>query len=185
VSTEVFNSLDDYMWKLTYKWAKYSHPNKPRPWVIRRYFGQFNPDRQDTWVFGDRDSGAHLPKFCWTKIVRHCMVPGTASPDDPDLARYWAQRRGRSKPPLGNATLRLLKAQDGRCPVCGDHLLHVDREPQSPHEWEQWLIGTRKAMARQSLVTRGSPGMPTVIRLVHDTCQRQKTGADRQPEISS
>jgi RNA-directed DNA polymerase len=182
VSTEVFNSLDDYMWRLTYKWAKYSHANKPRFWVTSRYFGQFNPDRQDRWVFGDRDSGAYLPKFCWTKIVRHRMVPGTASPDDPDLAQYWAERRRRSKPPLGNATLRLLKAQQGQCPLCGDYLLHVDHEPQSPQEWEHWLIGTRKAVARRSLVASGRSGAPATIRLVHDACQRQKTGGGRQPE---
>jgi RNA-directed DNA polymerase len=84
VSKRTFTSLDDYMWKLTYKWAKYSHPNKPKSWIISRYYGRFNTARQDHWVFGDRSSGAYLPKFAWTKIVRHCMVPGTASPDDQD-----------------------------------------------------------------------------------------------------
>lgn len=182
VSKEVFTSLDDYMWKLTYKWAAYSHENKPKAWIIHRYYGQFNPARQDRWVFGDRDGGAYLPKFAWTKIVRHYMVPGTASPDDPDLAQYWADRRRRSKPPLDNATLRLLQAQGGHCPLCGDHLLHADSEPQSPHEWEQWLTGARKAMARQNLVVSGRPGAPADIRLVHNTCQRRKTNAGRQPE---
>ncbi len=182
VSKEVFTSLDDYMWKLTYKWAAYSHENKPKAWIINRYYGQFNPTRQDRWVFGNRDSGAYLPKFAWTKIVRHYMVPGTASPDDPALAQYWADRRRRNKPPLDNATLRLLQTQHGRCPLCGDFLLYADREPNSPQEWEQWLTGTRKAMARQSLVASGRPGAPADIRLVHDTCQRQKTRASRKPE---
>ncbi len=182
VSKEVFNSLDDYMWKLTYKWGKYSHANKPRFWVTSRYFGQFNPARQDRWVFGDRDSGAYLPKFSWTKIVRHHMVPGTASLDDPDLAQYWSERRRRNNPPLGNATLRLLRTQGGRCPLCGDYLLHADGEPQSPREWEQWLTGTRKAMARQSLAAHGYPGTPAGIRLVHVTCQRRRSTAAGNPE---
>ena len=60
VSSETFTALDHYLWKLTYKWAKHSHPNKPNRWVIRRYFGMFNKSRQDQWVFGDRDSGAYL-----------------------------------------------------------------------------------------------------------------------------
>ena len=30
VSSEVFSALDDYMWKLLYKWAKRTHPNKSR-----------------------------------------------------------------------------------------------------------------------------------------------------------
>jgi len=98
VSKRVFTGLDDYMWKLTYKWASYSHPDKPKSWIISRYYGKFNIARQDKWVFGDRHSGGYLPKFAWTKIVRHCMVPGTASPDDPGLAQYWADRRRRHKP---------------------------------------------------------------------------------------
>src|ERR1700712_1689830 len=71
------------MWKLTYKWVKHSHPNKPKNWIVKRYFGKFNPSRQDKWVFGHRDSGAYLRKFCWTKIIRHQLVSGTSSPDDP------------------------------------------------------------------------------------------------------
>jgi RNA-directed DNA polymerase len=179
VSSKVFSNLDDYMWKLTYKWAKHSHSNKPKFWITNRYYGQFHPARQNRWVFGDRDSGAYLPKLAWTKIVRHTMVPGTASTDDPALAQYWADRRRRTKPPLDSTTLRLLKAQHGRCPQCGNYLLHADREPQSPREWEQWLTGTRKAMARQSLAAHGRPGAPADIRLVHVSCRRRTTNASR------
>jgi RNA-directed DNA polymerase len=184
VSKEVFTALDDYMWKLTYKWANHSHENKPKSWIINRYYGRFNPARQDRWVFGHRDSGAYLPKFAWTKIVRHYMVPGTASPDDPALAQYWADRRRRNKPPLDRSTLRLLQTQDGHCPICGDNLLHADREPDSPREWEQWLTDTRKAITRHNLAARGHPGTPDDIRLVHVSCDRQHTGADRDPVFS-
>ena len=120
VSSKIFNSLDDYMWKLTYKWAKHSHPNKPKNWIVKRYFGQFNPSRQDKWVFGHRDSNAYLRKFFWTKIIRHQLVAGTASPDDPALADYWATRRHRGPPLMDRGMLRLLRAQHGRCPLCRD-----------------------------------------------------------------
>jgi RNA-directed DNA polymerase len=56
--------------------------------VTARYFGMFNPFRQDRWVFGDRASGFYLYKFAWTPIVRHRMVPGMASTDDPALAQW-------------------------------------------------------------------------------------------------
>src|SRR5680860_222367 len=57
VSSATFSALDNYMWKLTYKWAKHvHHQNKSRHWIITRYFGMFNPARSDRWVFGDRDS---------------------------------------------------------------------------------------------------------------------------------
>jgi RNA-directed DNA polymerase len=65
----VFNQLDRHMWMLTYKWAKRSHPHKSKHWIISRYFGAFHPDRRDRRVFGDRDSGAYLLKFAWTKIT--------------------------------------------------------------------------------------------------------------------
>ena len=101
VSKRAFSALDAHVWRLVYKWARFSHPNKSRRWVIARYFGMFNPARRDKWVFGSRDTGFYLRKFAWTPIVRHRMVAGTASPDDPSLTDYWAQRRRRSQPPRG------------------------------------------------------------------------------------
>jgi RNA-directed DNA polymerase len=108
-------------------------------------------------VFGARESGFYLRKFTWTKIVRHRMVPGTASTDDPALAEFWAGRRRKQKTPLGQAGLRLLQAQRGRCPACGDLLLHADREPQSPHEWEQWIKATRKAIRKHAITADEVP----------------------------
>jgi RNA-directed DNA polymerase len=184
VSSVIFSALDAHMWRLAYKWASASHRNKPKFWITRRYFGQFNPARQDHWVFGDRDSGRYLPKFAWTKIVRHQMVPGTASPDDPSLALYWRLRRQRNRPPLGSANLRLLRTQGGRCPLCGDLLLYADREPQSPQEWEQWITGTLKAVAQLNLAAHGNAAKLNDIRLVHATCRRRAT-ADGNPPAST
>ncbi len=87
VSSEIFTALDNYMWKLAYKWAKHSHSNKPKRWISSKYFGRFNKARRDRWVFGDRDSGAYLLKFSRTKIVPHQLVKGRASPDDPHWDR--------------------------------------------------------------------------------------------------
>jgi RNA-directed DNA polymerase len=177
VSGEIFNALDDYVWTLTYKWARYSHANKSRHWVVDRYFGQFNRSRQARWVFGDRNSGAYLLKFSWTRIVRHQMVPGTASPDDPALAEYWSRRRQRSAPPLDSISLRLLKAQRGRCSLCGGLLLEADHEPQSPDEWVQWLIVTRRAVRRKAVTAAqvpGTPDDPAALRLSHAHCQRRR-----------
>jgi RNA-directed DNA polymerase len=176
VSSQVFSGLDDYVWKLTYKWAKHGHPHKPKSWVVQRYFGQFCKSRRAKWVFGDRDSGAYLQKHTWTKIVRHQMVPGRASPDDPSLADYWARRRQRSQPPLGSVSMRLLKAQHGRCPTCGGLLLYAGQEPQSPNEWEQWLAATRKAVRKEALAAEQGPGKQdefVAIHLVHAWCQRR------------
>ncbi|WP_330256922.1 hypothetical protein OG874_21585 [Nocardia sp. NBC_00565] len=132
VSTREFSRLDAYMWRLTYRWARFSHPKKSKWWVVDRYYGQFNKSSQNRWVFGDRVSGLYLHKFAWTKIVRHVMVKGTASPDDPGLAQYWADRRRRMTTPLGRHTLRLLHQQAGRCPLCGDSSCTPTTNPALP-----------------------------------------------------
>jgi RNA-directed DNA polymerase len=179
VSSKIFNSLDNYVWRLTYKWAKHTHPNKPKTWIVRRYFGTFNKFRNDRWVFGDRagtdEHGVpHLVKFSWTDIVRHQMVKGAASPDDPDLTDYWTTRRRRVKPPLDSYNLRLLTRQDGRCPLCKDHLLIADQPPQSPREWERWWLSvTRRAIAVEYLVHQDGHSTPgdTRTRLIHASCR--------------
>jgi len=175
VSSKVFHSLDAYVWRLTFKWAKWQHQNKPRPWIVKRYFGAFNPFRNDRWVFGDRDSGAYLVKFSWTGITRHVMVKGAASPDDPALAGYWAERRKKVKPPLDPGTVRLLTKQDGQCPLCGEPLLSADQPPQSPERWELWWQQVaRRAIATSYLVhdRRPGPASADTIRLVHACCWR-------------
>jgi RNA-directed DNA polymerase len=174
VSSKVFRTLDDYMWILTYKWATWRHANKSKHWIVDRYFGKFNKFRNDRWVFGDRDSGACLVKFSWTAIERHVPVKGSASPDDPALAAYWANRR-RVRLPLDNYTLRLLTRQAGCCPLCGDHLLTADQPPQSPEQWERWWLQvTRQAIAASYLTHDGRPGprRDDHTRLVHAHCQR-------------
>ena len=177
VSARVFAALTEYLWKLTYKWACWSHPNKPKYWIAGRYFGKFNKFRNDRWVFGDRDTGAYLPKPAWTAIVRHILVKGGASPDDPALAAYWAQRRQKVKPPLDPYTVRLLSRQDGRCSLCGENLLTPDQPPQSPQGWEHWFLQvTRKAIEADYLVHHDTPSAARGKRthLVHATCHRSK-----------
>jgi RNA-directed DNA polymerase len=188
VSSKVFSELDDYVWKLTWRWAKRTHSGKPKRWVARRYYGKFSKFRNDRWVFGnragadERGSVPHLVKFSWTPIVRHQMITGTASPDDPDLADYWAARRRRVKPPLDSYSLRLLTRQDGRCPLCGEHLLSPEQPPQSPREWERWWLGTaRRAIAADRLVHDGH-GTPDGkrTRLIHASCGRELEARSRR-----
>jgi len=177
VSTRVFGALSDYLWKLTYKWARWSHQNKSRDWIVRRYYGKFNTFRNDRWVFGDRDTGAYLPKPAWTEIVRHTMVKGGASPDDPDLTRYWAQRRRKVKPPLDSYTVRLLTRQDGRCTLCGENLLDLDQPPQTPQGWEWWFLWvTKKAIAVNYLVHHDMRQSSNDQRthLVHASCAQAR-----------
>jgi RNA-directed DNA polymerase len=181
VSTRTFHKLDRYLWRLTYKWALYRHNRRSKHRIVDRYFGRFHPTRRDRWVFGDRDSGAFLVRFGWTKIVRHEMVKGRASPDDPTLTEYWAARgrRNVSDPPIGHTRLRLLRKQKGRCPICGYLLLHADHQPNSPEEWERWAAATRKAITKNAIAITDSRSQDEPMRLVHEYCRRRRAAQSR------
>lgn len=188
VSKHVFTTIDSYLWWLTFKWAVRNHRNKPKKWVVARYYGAFNPSRSDRWVFGDRDSGAYLTKLAWTKIVRHQMVDGFASPDDPGRADYWAMRKRRRKPPIDRWGLIQLERQHGRCPLCNQLLLHADHEPQSPHEWERWIHVVRSPIRRQAITSDQrvvTANGPTASRLVHTHCARRQARRSERAQHST
>ena len=180
VSSRAYGKLDAHIWRLAWKWARHTHPNKSRHWVAARYFGMFNPSRNDRWLFGSRDTGRYLRRFSWTKIVRHVMVAGRASPDDPDLAEYWAKRRERNRPPVSPATWHLLRRQHGRCPLCRGLLLYASHEPHDEREWEQWHTVIRKAVRKEAIsavMDLGTPGEQVAYRLIHAHCRRRLGGS--------
>jgi RNA-directed DNA polymerase len=181
-SKRTFNALDHYMWRPLYAWALRQHRRKNRRWVKNRYFGRYNTARNDTWVFGDRKTGAYLHKYSWTPIVRHAPVAGRASPDDPALAQYWASRRQRQRrqaPPLAPSAERAMRAQRGRCPLCGELLLHADQPPDSPSQWETWFRATRTAITRQVITVQTADGQTGDHhpRLMHTDCHRRHPDA--------
>ncbi|WP_432097671.1 group II intron reverse transcriptase/maturase [Streptomyces sp. bgisy100] len=182
VSSVTFAALDTYVWKLTYKWAKRSHPKKSKKWVCRRYFGRFNKARQDHWVMGDRATGMYLTKFAWTAIVRHTQIRGTASPDDASLVSYWAnRRRKKTPPPMDKRSLSLAYRQKGLCPLCRQALIAgAEYEPDSPREWINWFAASAKMLHKHHLVYRRDGGSDEGknLRLIHAECHRQHHAKD-------
>lgn len=131
VASDTFGRLDQWLYHRERRFTKRSHPNKSWAWQKRHYWGQFNPKRQDKWVFGYHK--AYLLKFAWFPIERHVMVQGTASPDDPRLAGYWQERQKAKTTALLPSYQKLARMQQYHCPLCGDTLfndeeLHVDHK---------------------------------------------------------
>lgn len=129
---ETFHDLDDWMFQREVRYAKRQHPQKGWTWQKQRYWGKLHPQRQDVWVFGDKDSGRYLWKLRWMTVLRHTLVDGWASPDDPRLSAYW-EARAKSKLRFLTPSRKMVAyRQGGRCPVCHDHLMNGE-ELQTHH----------------------------------------------------
>ncbi|MFJ5817392.1 group II intron reverse transcriptase/maturase [Streptomyces sp. NPDC093108] len=183
VSSQIFNSLDNYVYALTRGWARRAHENKTGTWITSRYYGRHNPTRQDRWVFGNPAAEGYLVKFAWTKIVRHTMVKGTASPDDPNLNDYWNNRRSKRKPPrMTLSKVYLANRQKGLCPICRTGLIQgAEYEPDNVREWVQWFEAMRSRLHEDHLVYRQHGGSDdrNNLRLVHAECHRLHHAGDR------
>jgi RNA-directed DNA polymerase len=124
VSSKAFNSLDYWMFKREFRHAKRMHPEKNKEWRTNRYWGRLNLDREDRWVFGDKQSGQYLLKFSWFNIQRHELVKGAASPDDPELKGYWGKRLKKKSEDLTPSYQKVVIKQKYICPVCEQSLLN-------------------------------------------------------------
>ncbi len=124
VSSKAFANLDDFMFKREIRYANWMHPKKSNEWKNKRYWGRLNFDRQDNWVFGDKQTGYHLLKFGWFNIQRHTLVKGRASIDDPNLKEYWEKREKAKVSELKTSYQKVAKNQGYNCPVCGQSLFN-------------------------------------------------------------
>lgn len=88
VSSEVFSTMDYYLWNRQYRHANRNHPNKSWKWIREKYWGKLCPGRNDKWVFGDKLTGAYMYKLAWTPINPHVMLKGNNSPYDLSLKGY-------------------------------------------------------------------------------------------------
>jgi RNA-directed DNA polymerase len=144
-----FKKLDHWMFGRQVRYARRAHPTKPRYWLERKYWGRLNLDRNDTWTFGDKQTGRYLQKFAWFAIERHVLVKGQASADDPSLRTYWQKRREKHKSNLSLSWQKIAKNQSYTCPVCGQalfndeelHKHHIQpRRENGPDTYKNYLL---------------------------------------------
>ena len=165
VSKEAFVKMDRWMFQRAVKHAKHTHPAKSWGWCVERYWGRLKRGSMDRWVFGDtsKPNGKYLLKHAWTRIERHVLVKGRASPDDPALVGYWARRARTRWGELPRREAALARRQQGRCPVCGDALLNGEELHKHHH------------VARR----RGGCDGADNLCLVHLFCYQQIHAAER------
>lgn len=157
VSVETFKKLDEWMFHREERYAKRMHPNKSDGWRQKRYWGKLNLDRDDNWVFGDKQTGQYLLKFQWSAIERHILIKGKSSPDDPSLREYWIERDNAQAKELLPSTQKIAYRQEFVCPMCGISLFNGEE------------------LHRHHIVPRHQGGKDTYsnLQLVHLFCHQQ------------
>ncbi len=185
VSSRTFTDLDDYAYTALRRWGLSRHPSKTQKWVADQYWGKFNKNSQDGWVFGDRKTGFYLQKFAWTKIVRHALVKGGASVDDPELREYWANRTRRRVYPRADrkTNVYLAARQKGVCAWCRlDLISGAGYEPDNVREWVKWFVASSRTLNVHHVVYRRDGGSDSVknLVLIHAECHRQHHASDHR-----
>lgn len=130
VSSKIFHSVDNIMFRKLWKWAVYRHRYKGRRWIKKKYFRKYN---NDNWRFMT-NNGMHLIKHGDHAIKRYIKVFGAKSPYDGDWT-YWGNRLSKipGKSPL---VIKLLKLQQRKCEYCqlqfkNDDILEVHHKDKN------------------------------------------------------
>jgi RNA-directed DNA polymerase len=157
VAKTVFKKLDAWMFHREVRYVNRTHPNKPRHWKQKRYWGRMNLARKDNWVFGDKRTGRFLLKFAWFDIQRHALIPGTYSTDDPSLRNYWQERNKtyvKDRPPIEQ---QIARKQKYVCEECGESLFNGEE------------LHTHHVKPKKD----GGKDLPHNLKLVHLYCHQQ------------
>jgi RNA-directed DNA polymerase len=151
VSKKMFNYVDHHVFVALWKWARRRHPKKGKRWIADKYF---MPTHGRRWTFNTTVEDRHGQKktitLMWLadiSIERHIKVKGTASPDDPQLQTYWANRQTRYGKTYWDRSSKLryvAENQNWQCSVCDTHLFNGE-ELQIHHKVSVKDGGTNRA----------------------------------------
>jgi RNA-directed DNA polymerase len=152
-SKKTFSGIQHKLWWIFLKWSKRRHPNKSVSWVLNKYFEKNK--------YGKFDVFKGLYRVNKVPIVRYVKVKGKASPDDPELKKYWENRKKKISKTLyakGSKLYLIAENQNWRCDLCGNWLLNgeeIDNHHITP-------------------VSQGGSDEISNLRILHESCHYQK-----------
>ncbi|MDR0555856.1 MAG: hypothetical protein LBG20_02505 [Holosporaceae bacterium] len=103
VSSKVFNDMNSYMFKKTWKWCRWRHPKKGLRWIKDKYFRRY---KGNNWRFATSDK-CRLALHSETHIKRHVKIQGTRTPYDGDF-QYWSKRLKKKSPSIHDLAERCI-----------------------------------------------------------------------------
>lgn len=158
VSQEAFEKVDYFNFLRGIRWTKRMNPQKSYTQRESQYFQSMDTDNHKCKVFTDPETGLYLTRLSIMPIQRHILIQHGASPDNPELSKYWQKREMRKVELLPTRLhKKIAQKQKGLCLACkdtlyGDELLHLHHKvPKS----------------------EGGKDIPSNLELLHATCHNQ------------
>ena len=174
MSHETFQALDYWLWRRVWVWAMRRHPQKPKRWILERYFSRQGSRKlvfcaNKEVVKGqirvlsrkecDEPTGfPTLFRMASIPFIRHVKIRGEAHPFDPRYEEYLERRWFlRHRASLSYQERQLYSRQNGRCPQCGERL--EDRDTWDVHHIKYRVHGGDESLEN--------------LQLMHVNCHRQ------------
>ena len=102
VSKRTFSYVDYTLYQALWNWALRRHRNKPKEWVVRKYFnkrgmGAPNSNFYGSVKVGEQKMEISLAQLSSIPIRRHVKIKGDATPYDPKYKEYFIKRGIKSR----------------------------------------------------------------------------------------
>ena len=132
VSKRTFSSINSCLWHKLWRWAKRRHPNKPKKWIMSKYFTTMGRK----WVFKD-EIGKKIMNMESIPIVRYVSTRKgmRVHADDKETKEYWQKRvyTNALSQVYSIKVERLMRTQKGICPCCGHPVTKEDTAGKRVH----------------------------------------------------
>jgi RNA-directed DNA polymerase len=166
-SARTFHHIQDWLFRILWRWARKSHFRKSGTWIAKKYFCyRFGKN----WVFyGRKPNGetVYLVQPESVSIQRHVKVKNGVNPYDPQWREYLLKRHQkhvRESIMITKVHRLLWLRQGGICPQCGDTL---DYSQESLENCSRHKI--HRTPCSQTLKSDELSG----LQLVHENCYSQ------------
>ena len=172
VSSDIFASIDHEMWWKCLRWSKRRHPNKPKKWVISKYFSR----QTGKHVFTDKETQTWITSLSRIPIRRFVKVKGgkRVYDNDPETKEYWKKREYiNAYGQIFYVRMRkLYEKQKGKCPVCKGQITQAEIKQSEVH--------THHVKPR----SLGGSESYSNLRLLHNECHRELHATFTRKEMS-
>ncbi|WP_110943100.1 group II intron reverse transcriptase/maturase [Inediibacterium massiliense] len=125
-SSEIFSSMDSYIFGKIVKFLKRLHPTKSWKWKVKRYFySDVTGQSKNKWILTDpNNKHRQLQQMGWTNIERHTLIKMNNSPFNKELEEYFFKRdiKEFNKNNI-KSRQKMVKFQDYKCYLCGCQLV--------------------------------------------------------------